>query len=103
VHPQRRCGLNPNPVRDGLFVDQCHNNIDYFNPKEIATTTSHLINDGRWLEQQALKHIPVFLLSGSPNPKVCEEAKIIGARECFEKPSAEEHIRKVEEMVCEAA
>jgi CheY-like chemotaxis protein len=58
----------------------------------------------RWMvEQPALKRIPIFLLSGSLNPKVCEEAKIIGARECFEKPFDEEHIRKVEEVVFEAA
>jgi FixJ family two-component response regulator len=46
-----------------------------------------------------MKETPIIILTGSLDPKVCEEAKNIGAFECFEKPFTESDIRRLERML----
>jgi CheY-like chemotaxis protein len=47
-----------------------------------------------------LKNIPVLLLSGSLDPKVCVEAKQNGALDCLDKPFSTEHVKSLEAIMC---
>jgi CheY-like chemotaxis protein len=54
----------------------------------------------RWIVQNpSTKDIPVFILTGSLDPKVGAEAKAIGAVECFEKPFTADDWMKVQAVM----
>jgi CheY-like chemotaxis protein len=54
----------------------------------------------RWIvKDPSLKDIPIVILTGSLDPRVCAEAKRLGAIECFEKPFTEADLRKLEQLL----
>jgi len=51
------------------------------------------------LTQPQSQHIPIIVLTGGLDPKIFEEAKASGARECFEKPMTRENWETVRSLL----
>jgi CheY-like chemotaxis protein len=53
----------------------------------------------KWIKDHPeVSNVPVFVLTGSLDHKVCEQAKALGARECFEKPFTGDDWRAIRQM-----
>lgn len=50
-------------------------------------------------EHPETRDVPVFVLTGSLDRRVHEEAKKLGATDCFEKPFGRQHLQRVYELV----
>ena len=54
----------------------------------------------KWIKDHPnLTNVPVIVLTGSLDEKVSEQAKALGALECFEKPFIRQYWQKIEQMV----
>ncbi|HUR46807.1 MAG TPA: hypothetical protein VMZ27_13095 [Candidatus Saccharimonadales bacterium] len=54
----------------------------------------------KWIKEHPnVSDVPIFVLTGSLDQKVCEQAKALGALECFEKPFTREYWHKIQQML----
>ena len=53
----------------------------------------------KWIKDHPeVSDVPIFVLTGSLDRKVCEQAKVLGALECFEKPFSVSDWRRIQKM-----
>jgi CheY-like chemotaxis protein len=54
----------------------------------------------KWIKDHPeVSDVPVFVLTGSLDRKVCEQAKALGALECFEKPFSIQDWRRIQKLI----